>query len=364
METPEPGQSQKQAPPGKAVQQAEKKGLADSRHAKVDSFTSALEEAFAKKRQEIEEEMDVIRQVTVAIDMAAEALAKRPAEEKKKKRTEQMFARLRVFVNSEIRMVLAGNGLPGVPQAETKRDELNTKAPENTKGAAKAKRPDKAAQEASQKTWAQKAATQSGGKVVDVSPTPREKPERSRKPPQGNRLLVRLFPESKWRDVNAGVLKNKVNESLFDGKEVVKLAKTTNTGFALTMTQAPGAIEKGALEIMRNFLDASTIEKETIWEKYIVRNVPRNIHDVSENGSEVRRTTLEDVRKDIQEAFGGELKILEFREYEGEAQMQGIRVAVLNPEKTPKTIELLGSERVVKKIDNKPLPPLGAPGAG
>ncbi|PHH49893.1 Retrotransposon-derived protein PEG10 [Ceratocystis fimbriata CBS 114723] len=197
--------------------------------------------------------------------------------------------------DSEIRMVLAGNGLPGVPQAETKGDKLNTKAPESTKAAAKAKRPEKAAQEATQKTWAQKAATQSGGKVVDVRPTPMEKPERSRKPPKGNRLLVRLFPGSKSRDVNAGVLKNKVNASLFGGKEIVKLAKATQTGFALTMVQVPGAIEKGALEIMRNYLDASTIEKETIWEKYIVRNVPRNVHDVSENGSEVRRTTLEDV---------------------------------------------------------------------
>ncbi|KKF92090.1 hypothetical protein CFO_g5557 [Ceratocystis platani] len=72
---------------------------------------------------------------------------------------------------------------------------------------------------------------------------------------------------------------------------------------------------------MRNYLDASTIEKETVWEKFMVRNVPRNVHDASENGSEARRTTLEDVRKDIQEAFGGELKILEFREYEGEAQV-------------------------------------------
>ncbi|KAL2889853.1 Retrotransposon-derived protein PEG10 [Ceratocystis lukuohia] len=157
------------------------------------------------------------------------------AEEKKKRRTEQMFARLRVFLDSEIRMTLAGNGLPGVPQAETKGDKLNTKAPESTKAAAKAKRPEKAAQEATQKTWAQKAATQSGGKVVDVRPTPMEKPERSRKPPKGNRLLVRLFPASKSRDVNAGVLKNKVNASLFDGKEIVKLAKATQTGFALTM---------------------------------------------------------------------------------------------------------------------------------
>ncbi|KAL2890947.1 Ribonuclease H-like domain [Ceratocystis lukuohia] len=62
------------------------------------------------------------------------------------------------------------------------------------------------------------------------------------------------------------------------------------------------------------------------WEKFMVRNVPRNVHDASENGSEARRTTLEDVRKDIQEAFGGELKILEFREYEGEAQVQDTSV--------------------------------------
>ncbi|KAL2889854.1 Retrotransposable element Tf2 155 kDa protein type 1 [Ceratocystis lukuohia] len=50
METPKPGQNQKQAPPEKAVQQTEKKGLADSRHAKVDSFTSALENGPEKKR--------------------------------------------------------------------------------------------------------------------------------------------------------------------------------------------------------------------------------------------------------------------------------------------------------------------------
>ncbi|PHH51480.1 hypothetical protein CFIMG_008693RA00001 [Ceratocystis fimbriata CBS 114723] len=81
-------------------------------------------------------------------------------------------------------------------------------------------------------------------------------------------------------------------------------------------------MKEGALETIRNHLDASAIDKET----------------------------------DSQGAFSGELKILEFREYENETQVHSIRVAALNPERSPKTTNLLGNERVVKKIDSKPSP--------
>ncbi|KAL2889019.1 putative 115 kDa protein in type-1 retrotransposable element R1DM [Ceratocystis lukuohia] len=77
-----------------------------------------------------------------------------------------------------------------------------------------------------------------------------------------------------------------------------------------------------------------------------MRNVPRNVHDVMGNGNGVKRTTLEDIRKDSQGAFSGELKILEFREYENETQVHSIRVAALNPERSLKTTNLLGNKRV------------------
>ncbi|KKF92209.1 hypothetical protein CFO_g5439 [Ceratocystis platani] len=137
---------------------------------------------------------------------------------------------------------------------------------------------------------------------------------------------------------------------------MVTKAKTIQTGLAITLTGTgdQSLAKEGTLELIRNYLDASVLEKEIVWEKYIVENVPRNVHDVSGKGSEILRITPEDVRAEVQKASGGELKILEFREYKDEPQVQGLGVAVLNPERVPRTIELLGGERrVVKKIEYK-----------
>ncbi|KAL1897785.1 hypothetical protein Cpir12675_002211 [Ceratocystis pirilliformis] len=154
-----------------------------------------------------------------------------------------------------------------------------------------------------------------------------------------------------WKEVNPAIVKSRVNKDFFEGKEVVTQAKTAQTGSAITLTGGQGLRKEGTLELIRNYLDVSSLEKETVWEKYIVKNVPRNVHHVTGKGSEIRRTSLEDVRAEIQKAFGGELKILEFREYKDEPQVQGLRVAILNPERATRTIEPLGSERAVKKVE-------------
>ncbi|KAL1891448.1 hypothetical protein Cpir12675_004958 [Ceratocystis pirilliformis] len=274
-----------------------------------------------------------------------------------------------MVLDGAIQKTLAGSELPKAFQASAWEQESegrtadrqkSTKAPKAPAATTGTATPGKSATEKVSRSWAQKTA-QAGkeGETIDVRPKQAPKAKPTRKAPQENRLLARLFPGSKWKEVNPAIVKSKVNKYLFEGKEVVTQAKTTQTGFAITLSGEQCLRKEGTLELIRNYLDALALEKETVWEKYILKNVPRNVHDVTEKGSEIRRTSLEDVGAEIQKAFGGQLKILEFREYKDEPQVQGLRVAILNPERVPRTIELLGSERMVKKMEYKPPPGAG-----
>ncbi|KAL2890009.1 RNA-directed DNA polymerase from mobile element jockey [Ceratocystis lukuohia] len=286
----------------------------------------------------------------------------------------KIFSTLKAVLDGAIQKTLAGSELSTAFQdsaweqtnaGRTKNKPRDAKAPSQAPKEGKTPRttpettaPGKPDNRKETRSWAQKTALAGQeGETVDVRSKQVPKARPVRKAPQANRLLARLFPESKWKEANPAIVKTKINNDLFEGKEVVTLAKITQTGFAITLTEDQSIMEEGTLELIRNYLDASALEKETVWEKFLVKNVPRNVHDVTGKGSEIRRTTLEDVRAEVQKAFGGELKILDFREYKDDPLVQGLRVAVLNPEKIPKTVELLGSERVVRKMEYKPLPP-------
>ncbi|PHH49721.1 hypothetical protein CFIMG_006503RA [Ceratocystis fimbriata CBS 114723] len=349
------------------------KGLLDSRHAKAGGFTRALEEAVNRKKREMDKQAATIRRVTEAFDMAEEKATPKKDEEGYEV-FHKIFSTLKAVLDGAIQKTLAGSELSTAFQdsaweqtnaGRAKNKPRDAKAPSQAPKEGKTPRttpettaPGKPDNRKETRSWAQKTALAGQeGETVDVRSKQVPKARPVRKAPQANRLLARLFPESKWKEANPAIVKTKINNDLFEGKEVVTLAKITQTGFAITLTEDQSIMEEGTLELIRNYLDASALEKETVWEKFLVKNVPRNVHDVTGKGSEIRRTTLEDVRAEVQKAFGGELKILDFREYKDDPLVQGLRVAVLNPEKIPKTVELLGSERVVRKMEYKPLPP-------
>ncbi|KKF93454.1 hypothetical protein CFO_g4215 [Ceratocystis platani] len=304
------------------------KGLLDSRHAKAGGFTRALEEAKKATPKKDEEGYEVFHKI---------------------------FSTLKAVLEGAIQKTLAGSELSTAFQdsaweqtnaGRTKNKPRDAKAPSQAPKEGKTPRttpettaPGKPDNRKETRSWAQKTALAGQeGETVDVRSKQVPKARPVRKAPQANRLLARLFPESKWKEANPAIVKTKINNDLFEGKEVVTLAKITQTGFAITLTEDQSIMEEGTLELIRNYLDASALEKETVWEKFLVKNVPRNVHDVTGKGSEIRRTTLEDVRAEVQKAFGGELKILDFREYKDDPLVQGLRVAVLNPEKIPKTM--------------------------
>ncbi|KAL5594583.1 hypothetical protein BROUX41_001504 [Berkeleyomyces rouxiae] len=208
--------------------------------------------------------------------------------------------------------------------------------------------------------WANMAAAgTTSHQTFDVrGPRQANKPQqKTRATPPPNRLLVRLFEGSRWKNVNATIVRNKINMELFSGKEQVAQASSTATGFALLMTENEAAENPESLELIRNYMDAEKIEKECTWEKFIIPNVPKTINALDKEGACARRVTLEDVKADVQKAFGGDLKIIMWREYPNDPDMQGLRVAIKDPERTPNTITLLGQVKVVRRAVQKPLPP-------
>ncbi|KAL1892708.1 hypothetical protein Cpir12675_004442 [Ceratocystis pirilliformis] len=209
-------------------------------------------------------------------------------------------------------------------------------------------------------TCAQKAVsgTKAAPQPLPAKPTTagitQAKPQATPKKEMGNRYLATLYEDSKWKKVNTSITRQRLNQEVFKGQDKVTKVTETRTGLALTMKEA--VMDREMKEIMRNFLGAAEIEKESIWEKFVIPKIP-SINTVENNKLVSRRTSLEDVRKEVQEAFGGTIKSMAWREYEWDPSMQGLRIAVHQPVKVPRTIEILGLTRTIRSSGGKPRPP-------
>ncbi|KAL1885347.1 hypothetical protein Cpir12675_006984 [Ceratocystis pirilliformis] len=218
------------------------------------------------------------------------------------------------------------------------------------------------AQKRAPQTWAEKAAA---GKTIqapkpkatnpkaqaNASPALPEIPKIPRRKMDENRLLAILFEDSNWKMVNPTVVRQRINRDLFKGEEVILRMTSTRTGFAFHAKE--GKMDTEAKELIRNFLKARTVGKETFWEKFIIPNVPKTINTIEDGKLVTRPTSMEDVKPDIQVAFGGEIKLMDWREYEHDPSMRGLRVAIHEPKKVPKTIEILGLSRMVRQYTAK-----------
>ncbi|KAL2885104.1 putative eka-like protein [Ceratocystis lukuohia] len=182
----------------------------------------------------------------------------------------------------------------------------------------------KSQQTDTQMTWAQKAASgkETATPAIPAKPTDTGKPQA--KPLDtnvGNRYLATLYEDSKWRKVNTSVTRQRLNQVIFKGQD--KVAKVTETRTGLAITLKDGTLDREMKERIGNFLSAAELEMESIWEKFVIPNIPATINTVENNKLVSRRTSLEDVRKEVQEAFGGTVKSMVWREYERDPTMKG-----------------------------------------
>ncbi|KAL2889564.1 RNA-directed DNA polymerase from mobile element jockey [Ceratocystis lukuohia] len=223
----------------------------------------------------------------------------------------------------------------------------------------------KSQQTDTQMTWAQKAASgkETATPAIPAKPTDTGKPQA--KPLDtnvGNRYLATLYEDSKWRKVNTSVTRQRLNQVIFKGQD--KVAKVTETRTGLAITLKDGTLDREMKERIGNFLSAAELEMESIWEKFVIPNIPATINTVENNKLVSRRTSLEDVRKEVQEAFGGTVKSMVWREYERDPTMKGLRVAVHKPEKIPRTMEILDISAVTAQRGDDAFSVIGIYNAG
>ncbi|KAL2888616.1 RNA-directed DNA polymerase from mobile element jockey [Ceratocystis lukuohia] len=196
------------------------------------------------------------------------------------------------------------------------------------------------AQKRAPQTWAEKAAA---GKATQAAkpkgtaqkaqanapPALPETPKTSHRKIDENRLLATLFEDSNWKMVNPAVVKQRINRDLFKGEEVILRMTSPRTGFAFHAKE--GKMDTEAKELIRNFLKAKAVGKETVWVKFVIPNVPKTINTIEEGKLVTRPTSMDDVKPDIQMAFGGDIKLMDWREYEHDPTMRGLRVAIHKP---------------------------------
>ncbi|KKF92048.1 hypothetical protein CFO_g5601 [Ceratocystis platani] len=106
---------QKENPPEKNQTNKEdgkykEKGLLESRHAKSDNFTRALEDAVNRKKREMDKQAMTIRRVTQAFDMAEEKATPKKNEEDYEV-FQNIFSTLKTMLDGAIQKTLAGSEL-------------------------------------------------------------------------------------------------------------------------------------------------------------------------------------------------------------------------------------------------------------
>ncbi|KAL1893867.1 hypothetical protein Cpir12675_003936 [Ceratocystis pirilliformis] len=176
------------------------------------------------------------------------------------------------------------------------------------------------AQKRAPQTWAEKAAAGKTTQALklkgttpkaqaNASPALPETPKIPRRKIDENRLLAILFEDSNWKMVNPTVVRQRIKRYPFKGEEVILRMASTRTGFAFHAKE--GKMDTEAKELNRNFLKARTMGKESFWEKFIIPNVSKAINTIEDGKLVTRPTNMEDVKPDIQVAFGGEIKIMD-----------------------------------------------------
>ncbi|PHH52560.1 hypothetical protein CFIMG_005153RAa [Ceratocystis fimbriata CBS 114723] len=93
----------------------------------------------------------------------------------------------------------------------------------------------------------------------------------------------------------------------------------------------------------------ATLFEDSNWKMVNPAVVKQRINTNEEGKLVTRPTSMEDVKPDIQMAFGGDIKLMDWREYEHDPSMRGPRVAIHEPKKVPKAIEILGLFRMVRQ---------------
>ncbi|KAL2890685.1 putative eka-like protein [Ceratocystis lukuohia] len=323
-------------PPGKPTQESTTKASVTG------AFADILNKTLEEEKKKMEDTARGIRALTNQLDGLTAAEDLDGVGKAGQQAYKDILRRVMTVIEEEIRHKLTGTR-GNTPTANTtpKPTTAQKRAPQTWAEKAAA---GKATQAAKPKGTAQKA-------QANVPPALPETPKTSHRKVDENRLLATLFEDSDWKMVNPAVVKQRINRDLFKGEEVILRMTSTRTGFAFHAKE--GKMDTEAKELIRNFLKAKTVGKETVWVKFVIPNVPKTINTIEEGKLVTRPTSMDDVKSDIQMAFGGDIKLMDWREYEHDPTMRGLRVAIHEPKEVPKTIEILGLSRIVRQSSAK-----------
>ncbi|KAL5606774.1 uncharacterized protein BROUX77_003967 [Berkeleyomyces rouxiae] len=207
--------------------------------------------------------------------------------------------------------------------------------------ARKGKKTSKATQPAAPSTGAPKA------KQGNTSSAPKAAPT-------DNRLFVVVPTDSPLRKLSPAYIVTKANAGIPRG-EGAGTATATKTGFALTAVRDVGKFLSHAERIRAN-LTAEKVHKRDAWSKYIVHGLPTSItvEDPKTPGAVMlHRVTLDDVRQDIEQAFGVVSASATLSKYVGKASVPTFRAHIafheglVSPSAVPLRVATLGELHMV-----------------
>ncbi|KAL5601100.1 uncharacterized protein BROUX77_002025 [Berkeleyomyces rouxiae] len=207
--------------------------------------------------------------------------------------------------------------------------------------ARKGKKASKATQPAAPSTGAPKAKQGNPSSAPKTAPT-------------DNRLFVVVPTDSPLRKLSPAYIVTKANAGIPRG-EGAGTATATKTGFALTAVRDVGKFLSHAERIRAN-LTAEKVHKRDAWSKYIVHGLPTSItvEDPKTPGAVMlHRVTLDDVRQDIEQAFGVVSASATLSKYVGKAGVPTFRAHIafheglVSPSAVPRRVATLGELHMV-----------------
>ncbi|KAL5596598.1 uncharacterized protein BROUX77_007282 [Berkeleyomyces rouxiae] len=172
--------------------------------------------------------------------------------------------------------------------------------------------------------------------------------------PADNRLFVVVPTDSPLRKLSPAYIVTKANAGIPRG-EGAGTATATKTGFALTAVRDVGKFLSHAERIRAN-LTAEKVHKRDAWSKYIVHGLPTSItvEDPKTPGAVMlHRVTLDDVRQDIEQAFGVVSASATLSKYVGKAGVPTFRAHIafheglVSPSAVPRRVATLGELHMV-----------------